>query len=80
MGSCAPCQSLTHQQHQRRATNHGDGSGEFPFVASAVGPRAAAGIFCQTQLLNAPLCHLQDEQGTRAETVLTLNVPQRTRV
>lgn len=78
MGSGAPRHSLTHQQHKRRATNHRDGSGEFAFVASTVGPCTAAGIFCQTQLLNAPLCHLQDDQDTCVERVLplSLKVPQ----
>lgn len=51
--------SSTHQQHQRRATNHCYSCGEFALVASTVGPCTAAGILGQTQLLNAPLCHLQ---------------------
>lgn len=50
---------LPHQQDQRGAANHGDGRGEFALVASAVGPCTAAGVLAQTQLLDAPLCHLQ---------------------
>lgn len=48
----------THQEHQGGAADHGDGRGEFPPVASAVGPGAAARVLRQAQLLDGPLCHL----------------------
>lgn len=61
---------FTHQQHQRRAADHCDGRGEFALVASTVGPCTAAGVLTQTQLLDAPLCHLQagKRQGETLET------------
>lgn len=64
MGAPAPNHWLTHQQHQRWATNHCDGCGEFALVASAVRACVAAGVLRQTQLLDAPLCHLQGGRGS----------------
>lgn len=48
----------TYQEHQRRTSNHCYSSGQLPFVAPAVGTSTVSCIFRQTQLLNAPLCHL----------------------
>lgn len=61
-GSGACCYWLTHQEHQGWAANHGDGGGEFAFVPSTVRSCTAACIICQTELLDAPLCHLQKEE------------------
>lgn len=53
---------VPHQQHQDRATDHGNGCGEFPSVASTVGPSTPICIFWETQLLDGPLCNLTREQ------------------
>lgn len=62
-GFIAKSEPTTHQQHQRRAADHGDGCGQFASVASAVGPSAAACVLGQTQLVDGPLCHLQDKRN-----------------
>lgn len=56
--SSAEC--LPHQQHQNRATNHGDGCGQLPSIASTVGPSTPICILRKTQLLDGPLCNLEE--------------------
>lgn len=51
-----------HQEYNRGSPNEGDGSGEFPFVASAVASGLPLSVLRQPQLLHPPLRHLQDNR------------------
>lgn len=51
---------LPHQEYDRRSPDESNGSGEFPLVASAVSSGLPLSVLGQSELLHAPLCHLQD--------------------
>lgn len=59
---------LPHQEYDRRSPDEGDGSGEFPLVASAVSSSLPLRVLGQSELLYAPLRHLQDNTPAHGQT------------
>lgn len=53
---------VSHQEYNRWSPDEGDGSGEFSLVASAVASSLPLSVLGQSQLLHAPLRHLQDSR------------------
>lgn len=59
---------LSHQEYDRWSSDEGDGSGEFPLVASAVSSSLPLSVLGQSELLYAPLRHLQDNTPPHGQT------------